>query len=298
MRKNILITLSLSICLLFHSNLLAQFSASAGNEIDLVSINVEEVGKHTYTRVKAKDVLHNMHENIYTIAAHSYRLQLEERRTGNVYHRGEMLINVKNEPLNIRMEVIKPNKGAVVEYNAKEDKSGAYITPKKWMPAVKFRRDINGTLLRPGHYSIDETSLGFIDNIIKQSEALFQKRGIYNKGVRYWGSLHVEGVACHKIELMDHEYKIINYRIRKGDNLIKIARKQVVNPYKIKELNPEIKTYYDVSPGQIIRIPSSYAKRCIVYVDTQNYLPRRLEVFDEEGWFERYSFFDIKVERE
>lgn len=274
----------------------AQLSASVNGQIQLISIKND--GLYTNAPLnhteKAKDILAMMHKSILKMRSHSYRLKLEERRIGNTYHKGEMLVSVRNHPLNVRMEVLAPNKGAVVEYNASEDKSEAFVTPRKWAPAIKFKRDIHGNLLRPGHYSIDETSLNFIGGIIKKSEALFTQRGIYQKGVRYWGQLHIEGVACHKIEFMDHEYRTTAYQVKKGESLISLARAKVINPYKIKELNPSIKTYYDVKPGQTILIPTSYAKKCVIYIDTENNLPRRLEIYDEQGWFERYSFFDIR----
>lgn len=297
MMKYLHIIIGILISNFFCQSLQAQLSASVKNDIQLVSINTDDLYENApvYDVKEAKNILSLMHEHIYEMNAHSYRIKLEERRIGNPYHRGEILVSVVNRPLNVRMEVLAPNKGAVVEYNAQEDKDEAFVIPRKWAPSIKFKRDIHGSLLRPGHYSIDETSLNYIDQIIKRHEEQFIKRGIYRKGVRYWGNLHVDGVPCHKIEFMDQDYRISVYTVRQGDDLIKIARDKVINPYKIKELNPEIKTYYDVKPGQVIRIPTSYGKRCVIYVDSRNYLPRRLEIYDENGWFERYSFYDIQV---
>lgn len=245
--------------------------------------------------VKAEDILGRMHASIDDMQAHTYRLMAEERRLGDVYHRGEMKIAVQQKPLNIKLEILKPNEGAVVEYHAGKDKDEAVVTPKKWLPAVKFKRNIHGTLLRPGHYGINETSLTHIDEIIARIEEGFTQRGISEKGIRYWGSLQVNGVLCHKIELMDHDYRIVDYTVKHKDDVLKIASRQMVNPYKIRELNPEIKTYFDLTPGQVIQIPSSFARRCIIYVDVQEFLPRKLEIFDEKGWFERYSFYDIQA---
>ena len=77
--------------------------------------------------------------------------------------------------------------------------------------------------------------------------------------------------------------------------MIDISQKLLIPPFKIRELNPGIESYYEVGEGQSIRVPSSYGKRCVIYIDSDQYLPRRLEVHDENGTFEQYSFHDIHV---
>ncbi|MEM6805263.1 MAG: LysM peptidoglycan-binding domain-containing protein, partial [Bacteroidota bacterium] len=119
----------------------------------------------------------------------------------------------------------------------------------------------------------------------------------YEESVAYMGTHVIQNRNCHKIALKDHQYHIKNYRVKLGENLIDIAQRLLIHPFKIRELNPEIDSYYELEAGQNIRIPSSYGKTCIIYLDDKEYLPRRLEVYDENGMFEQYSFHDIHVKR-
>ncbi|MEZ4852050.1 MAG: LysM peptidoglycan-binding domain-containing protein [Bacteroidia bacterium] len=247
--------------------------------------------------LEAKRVLGLMHQNLNGIKAHSYRLNLAERRIDNQYHQGELLISVQNQPLKIRAEVLGPAEGPLVEYDAAADKTNAVITPRKWLPAVKFKQDVNSKMVRRGHYSIHETTFNHFDFLIQKMEARLLQNGDSHHGIKYHGITSEEGVSCHKIELIDAQYQIQNYQINREENLIDLAQNKWIHPYKILELNPQLSSYDEIRTGQRIKIPTSYAKRCVLYIDTQDYLPRRLEVYDELGWFEKYSFRDISIRR-
>jgi len=244
---------------------------------------------------EAQSILGRMHDTLEQVAEHSYRLQLKERKMDKSYHEGQMLIRVKNEPLQIWAEILGPDKGPLVEYNAKEDLTAATIIPKKCLPAIKIKGDIHGDLLRRGHYAINETSLMYFDEIISRTEGYFHQKGKYESSVRYLGRIALQGRTCHKIEIIDREYHIKNYRVLKGENLIDISKKLLIPAFKIRELNPGIESYYEVGEGESIKVPSSYGKRCVIYIGSQQYLPRRLEVFDDKGVFEQYSFHDIEI---
>ncbi|MEZ4827903.1 MAG: LysM peptidoglycan-binding domain-containing protein [Bacteroidia bacterium] len=249
------------------------------------------------TDTEAGKILQSMHEQIRSISHHSYHLKVEERRTDHSIHQAEMLVSVQNEPLKVQLEPLKPNKGALIEYDAASNSREAVVTPSKWVPAVRFSEDIHGKMLRRGHYAINETTLAFFDRVVSQLEETFVQKEVYGQSVRYPGDETVEGLACYRIELFDPTYTINTYTVKEGESLISIARKQRVNPYKIRELNPEIEDYYQISPGQRIRIPSSYCKRCVVLVDKTQFLPRRMEVYDEKGCFEKFVFSQLIVSR-
>ncbi|MDW3652185.1 MAG: LysM peptidoglycan-binding domain-containing protein [Bacteroidia bacterium] len=246
---------------------------------------------------RADDVLERMHTGLEKVYEHSYRLQLRERKLDRSFHQGQMLIQVKNNPLKIRAEILGPKKGLLVEYNAAEDMHEATIIPKQWLPAVKIKSDIHGDILRKGHYAINETSLNYFDKIIKRLEQKFKQKGDYGTYVKNVGLVATQGRSCFKIELSDPSFHIRNYTVKAGENLLDISKRLLIHPFKIRELNPQLDSYYELAAGRQIRIPSSYAKRCVIYIDNQEFLPRRLEVYDESGMFEQYSFHDIHVKK-
>lgn len=106
---------------------------------------------------KADSLLSHMHNMLTGIEEHSYRLDLKERKFDKSFQKGQMLIRVQHKPLRIQAEVLGENKGPMVEYNAAEDLYEATIIPKKWLPAMKIKGDIHGSILRKGHYAINET---------------------------------------------------------------------------------------------------------------------------------------------
>jgi outer membrane lipoprotein-sorting protein len=247
--------------------------------------------------LEARRILGLMHQNLNGIKSHSYHLTLSERRIDNQTHQGELFISVQNRPLKIRAEVLAPSEGPLVEYDATTDLTNAVITPKKWLPAVKFKQHVNSKIVRRGHYGIHETTFNHFDYLIQQMEEKLQRSGNYQQGVRYYGIENKAGVSCHKIELFDAQYQIQSYQVNQEHTPIDLAKNKWIHPYKILELNPQLSSYDESTKGQRIKIPTSYAKRCVLYIDTENYLPRQLEVYDERGWFETYSFRDISISR-
>ena len=63
----------------------------------------------------------------------------------------------------------------------------------------------------------------------------------------------------------------------------------------ILEKNPGIKHYRDVQEGQLIRVPIAYAQKMTLDIDPLTYLPVIIEIFDEQGLYERYEYRDIRV---
>ena len=68
-----------------------------------------------------------------------------------------------------------------------------------------------------------------------------------------------------------------------------------MSEYKILELNPEVKNYEDIDEGDQIKITTSYAKETFLYVCVKTYIPVAIEVMDEKGLYEKYSFHEIQL---
>ena len=62
--------------------------------------------------------------------------------------------------------------------------------------------------------------------------------------------------------------------------------------YKIKELN---NIDDEVKPGQVIKIPSAYAKKSTFYIDKSTSLPIYHKMEDEKGIYEIYEFKELKL---
>jgi hypothetical protein len=75
-----------------------------------------------------------------------------------------------------------------------------------------------------------------------------------------------------------------------GEDLNSIARKLNISEYAILERNDEIDFYDDIIPGQEIKVPSSYAKKMILYIDKEYMLPLVIKVYDDRGIYEQYAY--------
>ena len=58
----------------------------------------------------------------------------------------------------------------------------------------------------------------------------------------------------------------------------------------ILEKNKKIDDYFDISIGQIIKIPNDYAPKMVLYIDKKLNLPLVIEVYDDKGFYERYEY--------
>ena len=86
------------------------------------------------------------------------------------------------------------------------------------------------------------------------------------------------------------DYHYLSYHVQLGEDLISIAKKLNISEYAIMELNEEVDFYDDVDPGQELRIPSSYAKKMVLYIDQLYMLPLVIKVYDGKGLFEQYAY--------
>ncbi|MBK7137901.1 MAG: LysM peptidoglycan-binding domain-containing protein [Bacteroidetes bacterium] len=108
------------------------------------------------------------------------------------------------------------------------------------------------------------------------------------------GSVTYEGKDCHKIILTDPNYGFVNYTIKAGETIWKIAEAKAIPEYKVKELNNWM-DYDDMVAGKTIKIPTAYAKVTTLYIDKSNNLPIYQKMEDDKGMYETYEFKELKV---
>ncbi len=86
-----------------------------------------------------------------------------------------------------------------------------------------------------------------------------------------------------------------SYSVRAGENLISLAKRKGLCEHMIMEGNSDVDGYFDVEAGQRIRIPTDYAKRTVMYIDAETYMPIRTLTYDDKGLYERYEFSNVLV---
>ena len=107
---------------------------------------------------------------------------------------------------------------------------------------------------------------------------------------KYDGIIQYEGSDCHKVTMIDKNYKIVDYTVLEGESLRKIAQKLLLDEYKLIELNGS-----SVEAGQVIKVPSTFCKEILVYVDVKTSLPMYMKVWDEIGMVGEYAYHNLII---
>lgn len=217
----------------------------------------------------------------------TYHFYAQERMHDGKMSKSDVEFKVIANPLKIYANAKLPD-AAQLRYEPAVSKD---VNVKKgiFTPDLK---PTNKLLMKGVHNPITRAGFAQIKKILETSIA--QRKGAdLNSFVKVLGSVTWDGKACWKVEINDANYKIINYTVAAGETSVwAIGKKLAISEYKIKELND---IGDDVKPGQVIKIPSSYAKKTTLYIDKSNYIPIYHKMEDEKGVYEIFEFKDLKL---
>ncbi len=108
------------------------------------------------------------------------------------------------------------------------------------------------------------------------------------------GSVTFDGRDCYSITIEDAAFSTTDYKVKAGDNLLKIAEAKAVAEQRIMELNG-LTSYLSIKEGQTIKIPTSYFKKVITYLDKSTHLPLYIKVEDDKGLLAEYGHYKLDI---
>lgn len=237
-----------------------------------------------------KTILTNMLKSIDSLRGIQFTLKTNER-IQNKYVISESVFKICVVKSRI---YLKTNSGAEVLWVKGENCNQALVNPNGF-PYLTLKLDPLGSILRKNkHHTIYETGFRYFGDIVRNM--IETKSGKIDVSVKNEGLVEWNGMTCRQVTCSINTYHIRKYKIQKGETLVSIARKFFINEYKILELNGREKDNdYSADEGSEISIPSMYAKKMIILVDTKTQLPVSQKVYDEKGLFESYEFRNLKV---
>jgi outer membrane lipoprotein-sorting protein len=150
--------------------------------------------------------------------------------------------------------------------------------------------------LAKSHHTIDNAGFGLPKHTIMK--IYNDRKAEINEAVEIKGNVTFDGKTCLHIVITDKKFTTVNYTVKAGEDLISIAKARAINQMQILELNPDIKNYFDVAAGEVIKIPSSFGTKITIYFDTQIYLPRYFKVEDTKGIVGEYKHLSINLNPE
>lgn len=247
--------------------------------------------------LKAQDaasVIQKMKTAITKINAYEFELHTKER-WGKKYIKKKMYFKVVEQPKKIYMKDL--DKSIELLYKKGWNSNKAYINPNGF-PWVNVSLNLlDNNVLDDNHHSLYDLGFKFVNVLLNGFERSMRKYNstperLYKyKGLVKWGN-----VLCHKIEVEPPVvFKIVNYTVTEETTLFKLARKLNVSDYIIKEKN-KLSYKSKIKRGTILKVPSAFAKKVVVYVDAKTYLPITQITYDDKDLFEQIEYRKINLQ--
>jgi len=222
-----------------------------------------------------------------------FRLVKSERMINGKMAPGDQQVKMNVNPFKCYLKIALPDEGAEVLYVKGTNSEDALVNPNAF-PYINLNLDPYGDILRKDqHHTIFELGFVYTGELLKDAFERYKYKideFMKNEGIISW-----DNRECYKIVLDNKDYVLLDYTVQPGEDLIKIARKKRVSEYNLLDLNPTVKSYTSVKAGQVIKVPVTYAKKFIIYVDKLTYLPIYQEAYDNKGLLARYEYHNLVV---
>jgi len=216
-----------------------------------------------------------------------------EERLDGFYQKNHIEFKLSNSPRMIYIKSVEPNKGVEILYNPSLYGGRVYVNPNKFLlPNVKLSLQ-SRLLLDKRHHSIEHLGFEFLKDVF--TEAFSRAGEQVDTILNYKGTIQFDGKECFEIEIVDPTFSTKKYTVQEGENIFSLSRRLLISEYSIIEMNEAIDGFWDISAGDEITIPTSYAPKTTLYINTENYLPVMQLMEDDKGLFEKYEFKNLKV---
>ncbi len=264
--------------------------------VSFVAFRYAPIASENTTTASSRDIINNMLASIDKLKTLQYTLKGWER-VGNKDNYSEVDTKLNVSPFKVHLySKAAPNDGIQIIYNEASHGKKAFVNPGSWLPNVSL--DPYGSKMRKGqHHTILNSGFAFLSKIIRAAilKADKEAAGEFEKHFVYEGDVVWSNRKCYKIVINDPTFKYENYTVKAGENADIIAKNKNICGFLIVEKNPGVSDFSDLSAGQVIKIPTTYAKKTTLYIDQLTLLPIVQIMHDEVGQFERYEFHNVVV---
>ena len=238
----------------------------------------------------AESVVNQMLSALDAGKTYEYTMVQEERIDGKI-HKNKIFTKIQETPKKVFIDNVEgANEGVQVLYVSGERYNKALVNKMFGIKLSPF----NSLIRKNQHHTILESGFGLLIGSIRDAKKRAQAQNAFDQVFQLAGSVTFEGKSCYKLILTDPTFTYESYTIQDGESLYSIAMKKKVCEQLIVEKNG-LGGFGSGKSGQTIQIPSSYAKKTILYIDKSNMHPIYQEMYDEKGMFEKYTFYDLKV---
>jgi len=210
-----------------------------------------------------------------------------QERIGNKYHPDRSVMKLSFNPQRI---YIKNGKGVEVLYIAGQNGGDAWVNPNAF-PYVTLSLNPEGSLMRKGqHHTALQAGFGTIAELLEGSAARADKS--FTRSFRYAGDTTVQGRASYILRSDYPQFRYVAYKVGKNETPATVAARFGCGEYRVLERN-KLDVGEKIDEGRTLQVPNSYGRRTLVAVDQKTFLPNAVAVYDDQGLFEKYDFFDV-----
>jgi hypothetical protein len=186
---------------------------------------------------------------------------------------------------------INRQKGLEILYDATVSYNRALVQPNAF-PYVPFYLDPSGNIMRRNqHYTIHELGFEFIGKSIALTINK-DRDGLSN--FHYHGKYVKNGYNCYLLEYQNDAYGYTDYQVGYKETASLIAYKLCVNDYLLRYRNDLLNDFGYLRKGRVIKVPTLYCKKAMLYIDDRLFLPVSISIYDDVGIFESYDFTEVK----
>jgi hypothetical protein len=240
---------------------------------------------------KAARLLSHMYDSVKTVRTLRYHVVAIERIERR-FHSSTSDIKVQTYPRKVYYN--NPLKKLEILYNSELSPSRAWVKPNVF-PYMTISLDPVGNIMRRNqHYTIHELGYDFIGKSIALT---IKKDGDGLANFTYHGKYLKNGYNCHLIEYENKKYAYVDYKVGEKETASLIAYKLLVNDYLLRYRNDLLNDFGFLKPGRILKVPSLYCQRAMVYLDEKMMLPVSISLYDDIGLFESYDYSQIEINR-
>ena len=243
-------------------------------------------------KISCLEIVAHMLDSIKHIKTQTYDLKATERVNGKFMH-AESTLKINTTPKKIYFK--SKLKGVEVLWIQGQNKGDAIVHSPSFT-LVNLNLDPYGSLMRKDqHHTIFELGLQQIGIIVANTIVKAPKD--FEKHFAYAGTIVWNNTDCYQLLVNFPEYKYVEYTVQKGETVTDIARKMHTSDFKIRYKNGLSGYYTTLKEGKKIIVPIPYATKVLMYIDKKKYLPVSVKIYDEEGLFEAYDFYNITINK-
>lgn len=237
----------------------------------------------------AKEIIYKMVKSIDEVERLKYSLKIIERGKKG-YNHYESSVKLNRKPRKIYLYI----KGIELLWVAGWNNNKAYVKPNSF-PYINLSLDPLGYLMRQDqHHTLNEMGVDYFGSVIEYIAKKYDQK--FDQYFKLEADERMNNRPCYKIIIDNKDFGYENYTVGDNESITSIARKLHVSEYMILEVNPKLNDYFDIlNKGQVLKVPTAYAKHVTLYIDQLYFLPVSVKILDDKGLFEQYDYHFMQV---